>query len=213
MLIDKPYDWTSFDVVRKLRYLIKIKKIGHAGTLDPLATGLLIVCTGRMTKRIDEFQGMPKEYTGTFVLGKTTPSFDLETEVQEVADISHLKESDIQEAANSFLGDQQQVPPMFSAVMVKGKRAYEIARKGKEVPLEAKPIHIYAFEITSIRGAEIDFRICSSKGTYIRSIARDFGAQLGVGAYLSALRRTAIGALRVEDAYQIADLENVIRGA
>jgi tRNA pseudouridine55 synthase len=211
LLIDKPYEWTSFDIVRKLRYLIKIKKIGHAGTLDPLATGLLIVCTGRMTKRIDEYQGMPKEYTGTFVLGKTTPSFDLETEVRQVSSIAHLTEADIRKATSQFLGEQQQIPPIFSAVMVNGKRAYEIARKGKEVALAPKPIRIEAFDITDIRGEEIDFRIQCSKGTYIRSIARDFGEQLGVGAYLSALRRTAIGDFRVENAYQVAAFEALIK--
>jgi tRNA pseudouridine55 synthase len=205
LLLDKPYGWTSFDVVKKVRGAMGIKKVGHAGTLDPLATGLLIICTGRMTKQIEAYQAMFKEYTGTFCLGQTTPSFDLETEVDASCDISGLSEAQVREAAAGFVGEQQQVPPIFSAVKVDGKRAYQAARKGKEVVLEAKPIAIHAFEVEALRLPEVDFRIACSKGTYIRAIARDLGERLGVGAHLAALRRTAIGEFRVEDAIGVAE--------
>jgi tRNA pseudouridine55 synthase len=200
LLIDKPYQWTSFDVVNKLRRILGMKKIGHAGTLDPLATGLLIVCTGKMTKRIEEFMGLEKEYTGKFVLGQSTPSHDLETEVTEAKDVSHVTEEMIHEAARSLTGVQMQLPPLHSAIRIGGKRAYQYARKGKEIELKPREVDISVFEITAISLPEVHFRIVSSKGTYIRSIARDFGERLGVGAYLTDLRRTRIGGFHVDDA-------------
>jgi tRNA pseudouridine55 synthase len=203
LLIDKPLEWTSFDVVNKLRYRLKTKKIGHAGTLDPLATGLLIICTGKMTKRIDEFQAQEKEYTGTFVLGQSTPSYDLETEVSEAQDISGISEDEIHLAAKKFIGTIQQVPPMHSAIKVDGKRAYKLARKGKEVELKPREIFIKEFEITSIDKPNVAFRVVCSKGTYIRSLARDFGQALGTVAYLSELCRTRIGDFKLSDALTI----------
>lgn len=207
LLINKPLRWTSFDVVNKLRFKLKTKKIGHAGTLDPLATGLLIICVGKMTKRIEEFMGMEKEYTGTFVLGKTTPSYDLETEVNEEKDISHLSDADIREAVKPFIGAVSQLPPQHSAIRIGGKRAYEFARKGKDIQLSPREVHIHEFEITSINLPEVGFRVVCSKGTYIRSIARDFGIALGVGAYLSALCRTRIGSYLLADAAEVEQVE------
>ena len=209
LLINKPYEWTSFDVVNKLRYRLKIKKIGHAGTLDPLATGLLIICVGKMTKRIDEFMGMEKEYTGKFVLGQSTPSHDLETEVNEKRDISHLTEAQILEATQPFTGQISQLPPLHSAIRVGGKRAYEFARKGKPLELKPRDVEVSTFEITAIHLPEVSFRIVCSKGTYIRSIARDYGQALGVGAYMSALCRTRIGPYRLDDAMGIDDVAAV----
>lgn len=206
LLINKPLRWTSFDVVNKLRYKLKIKKIGHAGTLDPLATGLLIICTGKFTKRIEEFMGLEKEYTGKFVLGQTTPSYDLETEVSEPKAISHLTSEMILEATKPLTGIIQQLPPAHSAIRIGGKRAYEFARKGQEVELKTREVEVREFEITSIQLPVISFRISCSKGTYIRSIARDFGENLGVGAYLSELCRTRIGTHRLEDAKPIEDI-------
>jgi tRNA pseudouridine55 synthase len=200
LLINKPLDWTSFDVVNKLRYKMKIKKIGHAGTLDPLATGLLIVCVGKMTKRIEEFMGLEKEYTGTMVIGQTTPSHDLETEVSEQKDISHISPEAILSAVEPLTGKIQQLPPMHSAIKVGGKRAYAFARKGHEVTLQPREVEVREFEITSITLPEVGFRIVCSKGTYIRSLVRDFGESLGVGAYMSSLCRTRIGQFRLEDA-------------
>jgi tRNA pseudouridine55 synthase len=206
LLIDKPYEWTSFDVVNKLRYKLKMKKIGHAGTLDPLATGLLIICTGKMTKRIDEFMGLEKEYTGKLVLGQTTPSHDLETEVDKVSDISAISEDAIRSAARTFVGRIRQLPPQHSAIKIGGKRAYEFARKGHEVKLEPREIEVKDFEITQIHLPEISFRIVCSKGTYIRSIVRDFGDLLGAGAYLSQLCRTRIGEYLLENAISIDEV-------
>lgn len=206
LLVNKPLEWTSFDVIRKLRGRLKIKKIGHAGTLDPLATGLLIICTGKMTKKIDEYQGQEKEYTGKFTLGKTTPSYDLETEVNEIHDISHLTEEQIIAATKRFLGEIDQVPPMHSAIKVDGKRAYELARKGDVAELKSRKVTISTFDITSISLPEVSFRVVCTKGTYIRSLARDFGQALGVGAYLAKLCRTRIGAFRLEDALEIEDI-------
>ena len=206
LLIDKPYEWTSFDVVNKLRYKLKIKKIGHAGTLDPLATGLLIICTGKMTKRIEEFMGLEKEYTGKFVIGQTTPSHDLETEVSVAADISGITEVMIRKIAGTFTGVISQLPPLHSAIKIGGKRAYQFARKGKEVALQPRQVEISTFEITSIQLPEISFRIVCSKGTYIRSIARDLGEALGVGAYLSHLCRTRIGPYLLSDAITIEEV-------
>jgi tRNA pseudouridine55 synthase len=206
ILIDKPLEWTSFDVVNKLRKKLKIKKIGHAGTLDPLATGLLILCTGKMTKRIDEFQAQEKEYTGSLVIGQTTPSHDLETPVSEAKDLAHLTHEKIKEATIKFTGMIEQIPPIHSAVKIDGKRAYKLARKGKEPELKPRQVTISEFEITSIELPTVNFRIVCSKGTYIRSIARDFGNELGVGAYLSKLCRTRIGQYQLKDALTMADV-------
>jgi tRNA pseudouridine55 synthase len=203
LLINKPLGWTSFDVVNKLRYKLKIKKIGHAGTLDPLATGLLIICTGKLTKRIDEFQAQEKEYTGKFVLGQTTPSFDLETEVSLAKDISFITNEAITSAATRFIGAIQQIPPIHSAIRVNGKRAYAMARKGKEPELKAREVYIKEFEITNIEKPTIEFRVVCSKGTYIRSLARDFGEALGTVAYLSELCRTRIGEFKLVDALKL----------
>ena len=207
-LVDKPLGWTSFNVVSRVRNWAhrtvgRRVKTGHAGTLDPLATGLLITCTGGFTKKIESYQAQPKEYTGTFVLGATTRSHDLESEVMEGGSLDEINETRIREAALHFTGDILQVPPQFSAVKVQGKRAYQYARASKTLELEAKPIHIYEFGISRIELPEVDFRILCSKGTYIRAIARDFGEYLGCGAYLSALRRTRIGDFRVEEARNI----------
>lgn len=206
LLVNKPLEWTSFDVVNKLRYVLRMKKIGHAGTLDPLATGLLIICTGKMTKRIEEFMGWQKEYTGTLIIGQTTPSHDLETEVSDPVDISAITPVRIHEVAAALTGDLEQIPPAHSAIKIGGKRAYKFARKGKEVELQPRKVSVPVFEITRVALPEVDFRIVCSKGTYIRSLVRDFGQQLGVGAYLSALCRTRIGEYRLEDAQTIEQL-------
>ena len=206
MLVNKPLEWTSFDVVRKLRYKLKIKKIGHAGTLDPLATGLLIICTGKMTKRIDEYQAQEKEYTGRFVIGQSTPSCDRETEVNETHNISHITSDDINAASKKFIGLIDQVPPLYSAIKIDGKRAYELARKGAMAELKSRQVTISAFDIIAIELPSVSFRVVCSKGTYIRSLARDFGQALGVGAYLAELCRTRIGDFRLEDALQIEDI-------
>ncbi|WP_158860189.1 tRNA pseudouridine(55) synthase TruB [Lunatibacter salilacus] len=211
-LVDKPYEWTSFDVVKKIRNALKIKKVGHAGTLDPLATGLLIICAGKMTKQIDTFQQQEKEYTGTFVIGKTTESFDLEKEVVDVADISHITESDILAAVKQLTGEIQQIPPMHSAIRKDGKRVYESARKGITLELDARTVTVNTFEITGISLPEIHFRIVCTKGTYIRSLARDLGELLGVGAYLSALIRTRIGKYKLGDADNLPELIEKIKG-
>lgn len=206
LLVNKPYEWTSFDVVNKLRYKLKIKKIGHAGTLDPLATGLLILCTGKNTKRIEEFMGLEKEYTGSFVLGQTTPSFDLETELSEARDVTHLTETQIHEATLPFIGTISQIPPAHSAIRIGGKRAYSLARKGLAVELQPREVSVTTFEIVEINLPEVKFRIVCSKGTYIRSIARDFGEALSVGAYLSSLCRTRIGSFLLSDALEIEEV-------
>lgn len=200
LLVNKPLEWTSFDVVNKLRYILHTRKIGHAGTLDPLATGLLIVCTGKMTKQVDTFQAQEKEYTGTIVLGQTTASYDLETEPGPAADISAITETAVKDAAKAFVGRIEQLPPAHSSVKVDGKRAYALARKGKEVNLKPREVDITLFEITSCRFPEVDFRVVCSKGTYIRSLAHDLGQRLGVGAHLSALCRTRIGNFKLEQA-------------
>lgn len=206
ILIDKPLEWTSFDVVNKLRRKLKIKKIGHAGTLDPLATGLLILCTGKMTKRVDEFQAQEKEYIGNLVIGQTTASHDLETSLTEAKDISFVSEENIFEATRKFKGIIQQIPPIHSAIKVDGKRAYKLARKGKEPELKPREVTVSVFEITAVNLPVIGFRIVCSKGTYIRSLARDFGEELGVGAYLSKLCRTRIGEFHLKDALNIDDI-------
>lgn len=202
LLLDKPLGWTSFDVVRKLKRVGNFTKIGHAGTLDPLATGLLICCTGRMTKRIDEFQAQEKEYTGTLVFGKTTPSVDLERDFDAEFPTEHITAEALAEAARSLTGVIEQIPPVFSAVKVDGKRAYKKAHRGKgdEVQLKARTVEVSAFDLDARRFPEVDFRIVCSKGTYIRSLVRDLGLALQSGAYLSALRRTRIGNFRVDDA-------------
>lgn len=206
LLINKPIRWTSFDVVNKLRYKLKIKKIGHAGTLDPLATGLLIICTGKLTKRIDEYQAQEKEYTGHFVIGQTTPSYDLETAVSEPIDFSMITEEQIHSATKKFTGTIQQIPPLHSAIKVDGKRAYELARKGSDIELKAREVTISQFEVTAIEKSVVRFRVVCSKGTYIRSLARDFGNELGVGAYLASLCRTRIGDFKLEDAKTIEEI-------
>jgi tRNA pseudouridine55 synthase len=206
LLVNKPFSWTSFDVVNKLRNKLKIKKIGHAGTLDPLATGLLIICTGKMTKQIETFMGLEKEYTGIFVIGQTTPSHDLETEVSEPKDISGVTTEMITEVVKSLTGNISQLPPMHSAIKVGGKRAYKFARKGKEVELKPREVEVKEFEITSTQLPELHFRIVCSKGTYIRSLARDLGEGIGAGAYLSQLCRTRIGSYKLEDALTIDEV-------
>lgn len=216
ILIDKPLQWTSFQVVNKLRWLLckkfKIKKlkVGHAGTLDPLATGLLIICTGKLTKKIEEYQAQEKEYTGTFTLGAVTPSYDLETEISQTFDISNLTEEIIKSTTQQFLGDIQQKPPVFSAIKKDGKRLYEHARKGEDVEIASRTVTITEFEITKISLPEVDFRVRCSKGTYIRSLAHDFGKALHNGAHLSALRRTKIGEFSVENAVSITDFETLL---
>ncbi|MBV9987272.1 MAG: tRNA pseudouridine(55) synthase TruB [Chitinophagaceae bacterium] len=212
LLIDKPLHWTSFDVVRKLRNLIHIKKIGHAGTLDPLATGLLIVCTGKFTKKINEYMGMEKEYTGTITLGATTPTYDLESEPADQKDISHLGAAQLEEAAASFTGPIMQVPPIHSAIKRKGKPVYLAARKGLDVQLEPRPVTIHSFNIEKIEWPLVHFRVVCSTGTYIRSLAHDFGKALGVGGYLSSLRRTRIGNFLAEEASTMVRFEEEIRG-
>lgn len=206
LLIDKPQTWTSFDIIKKLRYALKVKKIGHAGTLDPLATGLLIVCTGKFTKRINEYQGMDKSYEGIIEIGKTTPSYDLETEFDSETEYSGITESKLLKAAKLQTGSFDQIPPVFSAIKVDGKRAYKSARNNEELVMKSRPVHIDKFEITKIDLPEVHFKIVCSKGTYIRSMAHDFGMQLGCGGYLKYLRRTAIGDFLVEDAYDMKEL-------
>lgn len=206
LLIDKPLHWTSFQAVNKLRWEIRhahnIKKIkvGHAGTLDPLATGLLIICTGKMTKQIDTFQGQDKEYTGIIVLGSTTPSYDLETAIDHNYPTDHITEDLIHKTTKQFIGEIDQFPPVFSAIKKEGKRLYEFARAGEDVEIKSRKISISEFEITNISGNEVAFRVVCSKGTYIRSLAHDFGKALHSGAHLSALRRTKIGDFKVADA-------------
>jgi tRNA pseudouridine55 synthase len=206
LLIDKPLEWTSFQVVNKVRWLIRkqfdIKKIkvGHAGTLDPLASGLLILCTGKFTKQIERYQAQHKEYTGVITLGATTPSYDLETERDQRFDIGPLSEEAIQLATHQFVGDIMQQPPIFSALKKEGKRLYEYARAGETVEIPKRPVHISAFEITRIDLPDVHFRVACSKGTYIRSLAHDFGKALDNGGHLSALRRTKIGEFDVKNA-------------
>ena len=211
LLIDKPIEWTSFDAVRKIRNLIKIKKVGHAGTLDPLATGLLIVCTGKYTKKINEYMAQEKEYTGTFTLGATTPTYDLESKPENFKPIDLLTATEIKKATNGFIGEISQVPPIHSAIKKDGKRVYELARKGIEVKLDPRTITIKEFEVDTSALPVISFRVVCSTGTYIRSLANDFGAALGCGAYLSSLCRTRIGNFCVEDAYSIANFEIAIK--
>jgi len=214
ILIDKPLHWTSFQAVNKMKYALINKKglpkkfkIGHAGTLDPLASGLLLVCTGRFTKRISELQGQAKEYTGTFYIGATTPSYDLETEIDETFDTSHIDETLIQETVKQFLGEIDQKPPIFSAIKKDGIRLYEHARSGETVEIASRKTTIHDFEITRIALPEIDFRVVCSKGTYIRSLAYDFGKKMNSGSHLTALRRTKIGEFNVQNAIDITLFE------
>lgn len=217
VLIDKPLNWTSFQVVNKMRYLLKqhlgIKKIkvGHAGTLDPLATGLLVICIGKKTKEIENFIGQEKEYTGVFTLGTTTPSFDLETEIDAHFTTDHVDEDLILKTAASYLGEQVQTPPIFSAKKIDGKRAYESARKGEAIKMRPNPISIYRFDIDKIEGKEVHFLIAASKGTYIRSIANDFGKSLNSGAHLSSLRRIRSGEFSIKDAVSIESYESRLK--
>tara|TARA_B100001996_G_C18571603_1_gene558652 strand:- start:287 stop:985 length:699 start_codon:yes stop_codon:yes gene_type:complete len=211
LLIDKDLDWTSFDVVKKLKFLIKCKKVGHAGTLDPLATGLLVICTGKNTKKINDIQNLKKVYTGEFIIGKTTPSHDLETEFISDKKVIKINEKKLEEVRKSFLGEQLQRPPRYSAVKVDGKRAYEYARDNIEVEIKEKKICIYNFKFTEVKTSKISFEITCSKGTYIRSIARDFGERLKYGAVLSKLRRTKIGEYDVENASRINNLVEKIK--
>lgn len=213
LLINKPYTWTSFDVVGKIRNSFKpLKlKVGHAGTLDPLASGLLIICTGKFTKKIDEYQAQEKEYTGTMILGAGTPSYDMETEVDETFDISHIDDEMIRANTSQFIGDINQYPPAHSAIKVDGERLYHKARRGENVELKTRSVSIREFEITRIELPEIDFRVVCSKGTYIRSLVHDFGRAMDNLAYLSALRRTKSGDYHVNNAFEVMELVNHIR--
>lgn len=215
ILIDKPLDWTSFDVVNKIKFALKKKygaiKIGHAGTLDPKATGLLVLCTGKKTKEIQQIQDAEKEYTGSIFLGATTECFDTERPINQTYDISHITTPEILNCAQSFIGEQSQFPPAHSAVKINGKRAYELARKGLEVALKSKTITIKKFELTTIELPIIHFSVSCTKGTYIRSLANDFGKRLNNGAYLHSLRRTKIGNFSVEDAYSVEQIIDKIK--
>lgn len=213
LLIDKPLTWTSFQAVNKIKHLIKHKvghkmKIGHAGTLDPLATGLLIICYGKMTKQIFSFQDMRKEYTGTITLGSTTPSFDLESEIDHEFPTEHITNSMIEECAEQFIGKQKQRPPIFSAKKVDGKRAYELARKGETIELKENDIEIFDFEFESFKENVVAFKVQCSKGTYVRSLANDFGKKLKSGGHLSSLCRTAIGEYSLKDAMSLNEFES-----
>ncbi|MFD0798961.1 tRNA pseudouridine(55) synthase TruB [Maribacter chungangensis] len=216
LLIDKPLQWTSFQAVNKLKWVLKKRfglkkiKIGHAGTLDPLATGLLMICVGKFTKKIHEFQGLEKEYTGTLILGATTPSYDLETEIDNTFTIEHITEELVHKTAKTFIGELDQAPPIFSALKKDGKRLYEYAREGKPVTIQTRKVTVTEFEITEIKLPTIRFRIVCSKGTYIRSIAHDFGKALVSGAYLSSLRRTKIGVYNVDNALDPMVFEEIV---
>lgn len=210
LLINKPFRWTSFDVVRKIRNLIRVKKVGHAGTLDPLATGLLIVCTGKYTKKINEYMAREKEYTGTFTLGSTTPTYDLESPPENFKNTQFISEEQVIAATQHFIGDIFQIPPAHSAIKIDGKRVYELARKGIEVKLEPRKLLVTQFDISHIAMPVVSFRVVCSTGTYIRSLAHDFGQALGCGAHLSSLCRTRIGEFRVEDAFSMEGFKEKI---
>lgn len=217
LLIDKPLGWTSFQVVNKIRWLIRKQfnlkkiKVGHAGTLDPLASGLLILCTGKFTKKIDTYQAQEKEYTGTITLGGTTPSYDLETEINQEFDVTGISSEMIQATTAQFTGEIQQQPPIFSALKKDGKRLYEFARNGETVEIPTRTVQISTFEITHIDLPNVDFRVACSKGTYIRSLAHDFGKAIDNGGHLSALRRTKIGEFNVSDAISIENFEKTLK--
>jgi tRNA pseudouridine55 synthase len=206
LLVDKPLKWTSFDIVKKIRYATGVRKVGHAGTLDPLASGLLIICTGRMTKKIYEFQDRPKEYTGTFAIGQTTPSYDLETQVSEKKETGHISKKDLNNSIAKFTGKILQVPPAHSAIKKDGIRVYKKARSGEIVKLDPREVTVHNLKITGFKNPLVEFALKCSKGFYVRSLVRDFGETLGTGAYLASLRRTKIGEFSVEDAWQIDDL-------
>ena len=207
ILINKPLKWTSFDAVKKVRILTRVSKVGHAGTLDPLASGLLIICTGKFTKKINEYMGMEKEYTGTFTLGATTPTYDLESKPENFKSIEDVSEEKIYDTTKLFTGKIMQVPPIHSAIKKEGKRVYELARKGHEVVLDARLVTISSFEITNIDLPVVAFKVVCSTGTYIRSLANDFGETLGCGAYLSSLCRTRIGLFHLKDALTPEEFE------
>lgn len=213
LLINKPLHWTSFDVVRKLRSILQVKKIGHAGTLDPLATGLLIVCTGKFTKKINEYMAQEKEYTGTITLGAVTPTYDLESVPEQPKDISFVTADILEKAMQSFTGDIEQVPPAYSAIKKDGVALYELARRGVEVKSEPRKIHISRFEMTGLEWPVVHFKVICSTGTYIRSLANDLGAAIGCGAYLSSLCRTRIGEFVVGEAVEMEDIEKTINPA
>jgi tRNA pseudouridine55 synthase len=212
LLIDKPLRWTSFDVIRKIRNLIRIKKVGHAGTLDPLATGLLIVCTGKFTKKINEYMAKEKEYTGSFTLGATTPTYDLESEPENFKPTTGISEEQIKKATAPFTGEIMQVPPAHSAIQIGGKRMYELARQGKEVKIDPRKVTVSEFEITKIELPLVYFKVVCSTGTYIRSLANDFGETLGCGAHLSSLCRTRIGEFKLEDAMSMEAFAKEVSG-
>ena len=211
LLIDKPLEWTSFQVVNKIRWALKRKfnikklKVGHAGTLDPLATGLLIICTGKMTKKISEFQDLDKTYIGTITLGATTPSFDLETPINKRFPLKHLNKEKIIEAKKNFIGTINQYPPIFSAIKKKGKRLYEFARIGKKIDIQSRKVVIYNLEFSKINLPDLNFKLKCSKGTYIRSLANDFGKSIDSGGYLSSLRRTAVGSFKIKNSIQLQE--------
>ena len=217
LLMDKPYGWTSFNLVRKVQLVLKkeldIRKIkcGHAGTLDPLASGLMILCTGKATKKINEYQDQDKEYIATLTLGATTPSCDLETDIDQEFDIQHVTKSLFLHSLNQFTGEQEQIPPVYSAVSINGKRAYEYARKGEDIKMKAKTVWIRELELLAFNPPEIEIRVVCSKGTYIRSLVRDIGLALNAGAYLSALERTAIGDHRLSAAMSVEGFEEKVR--
>lgn len=211
LLADKPQGWTSFDVIRFLKARLPEKKFGHAGTLDPMATGLLIICSGKATKQIESFQNLEKGYSGTIKLGAETPSIDADTQEEESHPVDHLNEEQIREASKAFMGHISQIPPTYSAVKKKGQRSYELARKGKEIELNPRDAHISHFEIKEVRLPEIDFYIECSKGTYIRSIARDLARELNTGGYLTSLRRTSIGPYNVEEALSPEEITQKVR--
>lgn len=213
LLIDKPLHWTSFDVVRKIRNALYIKKVGHAGTLDPLATGLLIVCTGKFTKKINEFMAQEKEYTGTFTLGAETPTYDLESETTNHKRVDAFTSDYLHEIAMKFTGDIMQIPPIYSAIKKDGTSMYELARRGDEIQLSPRPVHVSEFTITHVDLPIVSFKIICSTGTYIRSLAHDFGQALGCGAHLSGLRRTRIGSFDVGDAKGVEEFVEGLRGA
>ena len=213
LLINKPLYWTSFDAVRKVRYLTKAKKVGHAGTLDPLASGLLIICTGKFTKKINEYMAQEKEYTGTITLGATTPTYDLESEPENLLPSASITREELEKAAQTFIGEIMQVPPIHSAIKKEGKRIYELARRGVDVKLEPRKVTINQFEITEIALPVVHFKVVCSTGTYIRSLANDFGAILGCGGYLSSLCRTRIGTFLLKDALTIEQLEQQVKEA
>ena len=217
ILIDKPHGWTSFQVVNKIRWTIckhfgiKKLKVGHAGTLDPLATGLLILCTGKMTKRIEDYQGMPKTYTGSMELGSSTPSFDRETEIDQRFPTEHITDSLIESTIPKFIGEIEQLPPIYSAVKQEGRRLYKSAREGKDIKIRSRKVHVDSFEVTKKDGLNLDFEVTCGKGTYIRSLVHDFGKALNSGAHLTALRRTAIGEYKVGQALQVDEfVQNLI---